>query len=155
MPDVFIDKRLLITGDTFFIKRHRLLITALKEHFSSIETLSMPHLAPSKRRFIRDIINGFPYFNFFTHKLEKSLTHWGFEYKSRILQKEIAKIKPDMVLQIFGQACSVKNGDIPFAMTLDFTLALAEKVFPKKRFSNEKNREKFINRERKAYEKAT
>ncbi|MFA6087621.1 glycosyltransferase family 4 protein [Mucilaginibacter sp.] len=149
------DKNLLITGDLFFIKRYHLLIKALQKHFNHIETLSFPHLAPSKRRFITDIINGFPYINYFKQNFERSLTPWAFDYKSKILQKRVAQIKPDIVLQIFGQACSVKNNDLPFAMTLDFTVALAEKIDPIKRFSSQKNKEKWMEKEREAYEKAT
>lgn len=149
------DKRLLITGDDFFIKRYHLLIEALRKHFNSIETLSFPPLRPSKRRFITDIVNGFPYLNYFTENSEPSLTHWAFDYKSKFLQKRIAQIKPDAVLQIFGQACSVKNNDVPFAMTLDFTVTLAEEIYPIKRFSTQKNKEKWIRREREAYERAT
>jgi glycogen(starch) synthase len=149
------DKNLLITGDAFFIKRHHLLIDALQKHFNNIETLSFPHLAPSKRRFVTDIINGFPYISYFKQNFARSLTHWAFNYKSKILQKQVAKIKPDIVLQIFGQACSVNNNDLPFAMTLDFTAALAETLYPIKRFSSQKNKEKWMEKEREAYEKAT
>lgn len=149
------DKKLLITGDDVFIKRYHLLIKALQKHFNQIETLSFPHLAPSKRRFITDIINGFPYISYFKHNFERSLTHWAFDYKATILQKQVTQIKPDAVLQVFGQTCSVKNNDLPFAMTLDFTVALLEEISPKKRFSSQKNKEKWIEKERRAYERAT
>lgn len=155
MNNILSDKKLLITGDAFFINRYGLLVKALEKHFNDVETLNFPSLAPSKRRFIKDIINGFPYLNYFTQDFQRSLTHWAFEYKSKILQKQVAQIKPDVVLQIFGQACSVKNDDIPFAMTLDYTVALAEKTYSIKRFSSQKNKEKWMEKERQAYEKAT
>jgi glycosyltransferase involved in cell wall biosynthesis len=155
MNTILHNKKLLITGDAFFIKRYALLVKTLQKHFNHTETLSFPPLVPSKRRFIMDIVNGFPYLGYFRQNPQPSLTHWAFKYKSDILQKRVAEIKPDVVLQIFGQACSVKNDDIPFAMTLDYTVALAEKTYSIKRFSSEKNKEKWMTKEREAYEKAT
>jgi glycosyltransferase involved in cell wall biosynthesis len=115
----------------------------------------MPPLKPSKRRFVRDVINGFPYLTYFAQKFEQSSINWGFEYKSRVLQKGVAKMKPDIVLQIFGQACSVKKNNVPFAMTLDYTMALAEKTYPIKRFLNEKSKKRWLEKEREVYERAT
>ncbi|MES2062133.1 MAG: glycosyltransferase family 4 protein [Bacteroidota bacterium] len=155
MNDILVNKKLLITGEGWYINRYHLLIKALQKHFNHIETLDFPPPTSNKKRFITRIINRLPYLNYFTKNFDSSLTTWAFKYRSRLLQKRVAELKPDIVLQIFGKACSVKNNDIPFAMMLDYTVAIAEKKHPAKRFVSPKSKKEYMEKERAAYESAT
>jgi glycogen(starch) synthase len=155
MNKILVNKKLLITGEGWYIKRYHLLVKALQKHFNHIETLDFPPPTSNNKRFVTRIINRFPYLNYFTKNFDPSLTHWAFKYRSKLLQKRVAQIKPDIVLQIFGKACSVKNNDIPFAMMLDYTVAIAEKKHPAKRFVNPKSKKKYMEKERDAYKSAT
>ncbi len=153
-----IDKKVIISGDQVMLERHYLFIESFQKYFKECKTVSTPNILPRKIHMIREAFNGFPFFDYLQYPKEFDFhkSSWGFKYKSLLLGRKIRTEQPDFVLHIFGMSCPVlKSSPIPYAMTLDYTMALAEKNYPEwALFPTKNERDKWLEKEKEAYQKA-
>src|SRR5580704_19408874 len=154
----------LVTGTSLFLRRHGHIFEALAPHFAHFDYLSE---APVSR------------FHRAAHKLgeilhrraPRSLTSaierlgpihaWDarvFVARSLQLESEIACLPsaPDLIIHVFGMFCPFwSRPDIPYAMLLDYTEALASRNWPDwAPFSSESSLRARLDCERRAYRTA-
>jgi glycogen(starch) synthase len=160
MKENAVRKKFVVVGEKVFLDRYNLFLKCLESYFHRYDTISTPNVRPakSKRSFMRQVWNGFPIIKYFRYPkcydLNKAV--WAFDYKSHILQKNIRNQNPDLILQIFCLSCPLdKKSKTPFIMSLDYTMALAERNYPKwAEFPSRRERMKWMDRERDTYMRA-
>ncbi|MBZ8179104.1 glycosyltransferase family 4 protein [Oscillatoria salina] len=155
-------KKLLVTGEEGFLYRYHFLVEAISQYVKQVETLPSGNF--SNLRVIESLIS---LIYRITYKISLSTADRLFQKnkrafiaKSRQTEAKIKQLgyKPDLVLHIFSKYCPIwdNNLDIPYAMYLDYTMALAiENWSPWAPFLNDKEREDWLECERQAYQKAT
>jgi glycogen synthase len=152
-------RKILITGEEVFLDRHRLLFDALSTHFAELDCMAIGHLyePQSFRRVMRllyclttgtSLSNSDAYFK----------NAGAFVTRSRRIEKRIANLatKPDLVLHIFALCCpSWNESDIPYALYLDYSMALAAKNHPiSAPFKGEQALRNWMDCERRAFDRA-
>ncbi len=153
--------RLVITGERKFIERYGLFLASQEQYFPGMTALPAPSLKPvkSKSGFFRQLSSGFPVLSylFSDKKFDPHRSIWAFRYKSSYFRRMLSKSPPDLVLQLFGMFNSAPGSiDCPLLLSLDYTMALAEKNYPRwAEFSTQRQRNKWIALERRTYESAT
>lgn len=153
-------KKMVVTGDPAFLYRYQFLFKALSPHFENLECLPCGDVYESEfqKKLASFVYRGLYKFSLSTadklfHKNERA-----YITKSRNAERKIRQLSdpPDVVLQVFGLFSPFWDQfDIPYGMYLDYTMTLAVKNWsPWSPFSNARERDAWIECERKAYQHA-
>jgi glycogen synthase len=151
---------LLVTGESMFLDRHQFLFKALSNHFSQI------HFSPRQSEWYeaklpRTVLKSLLALR--TGSLSKANAVFqknkaAFVLKSRRTERDIQQRRepPDLVLQIFGTYSPFwTDFNIPYAMFLDYTAALAEQNWTGwATFLSDRARDAWFECERLAYTRA-
>lgn len=153
-------KRILVTGEPFFLERHQFLFKAMSAHFENIQFLPRSgelYEANIPRRIIK------AYYAMRTLSWSKAnalfqKNRQAFILKSRRAETQIRSLEyqPDLVFHVFSTYSPFwDKSDIPYVMYLDYTVALAEKNWPSWAcFINPKERNSWLECERQVYQRA-
>lgn len=151
---------LLVTGESIFLDRHQCLFKALSSHFEQL-SFSPRQSEWYEARLPRTLLKSL--LTLRTGSLSKANAVFqknstAFILKSRRTERTIQRLqpKPDFVLQIFGTYSPVWDaGNIPYAMFLDYTAALAERNWSSwATFLSDRTRTAWFECERSAYSRA-
>jgi glycogen synthase len=148
------------TGGQYFLKRYSLMVSALKEFADRVEPIAVPEIPTSisRRETLSRLLAGFPLWRYrrTPQGIDRTKTHWAFDYKSRNLRREILKKRPDLVFHLFCQSRPPGGNDSPpFTLSLDYTMALAARDYPAwAEFPDQRSRDAWMRRERQAYRDA-
>lgn len=151
---------LLVTGESIFLDRHQCLFKALLSHFEQL-SFSPRQSEWYEARLPRTLLKSL--LTLRTGSLSKANAVFqknstAFILKSRHTERTIQRLqpKPDFVLQIFGTYSPVWDaGNIPYAMFLDYTAALAERNWSSwATFLSDRTRTAWFECERSAYSRA-
>ena len=148
-------KKVVITGDAFFIERFQPLFKAMSTHVD-LEYLPYGNLTSTKRsQKIKKLLPKFliqPAEKLF-RKNQKTFINKSQETEDKIRQLEFT---PDLVFHLFGLFCPFWDKfDIPYVTYLDYTMALAERTWsPWCPLNNRKELEFWFECERQAYSQA-
>lgn len=155
-------KKVAVTGDAMFIRRHQYLFTALSPYFEELQCIPRNGSDESKvsylwRRFrelIYCVTNGISLSNSpGLYKNPQAFIARSNEIKLKINQM---RYNPDFVFHLFGTYCPFwEPSEIPYAMYLDYTMALCHKYYkPWAPFPSHEDLCAWIKYEQKAYEQA-
>ena len=151
--------KILVTGEELFLKRHKLLFDSLSVRVDELTCLPIGHLYEPQllRRMMRLVYclsTGTSLSNsdgFFKNAK-------AFVTRSRRIESQIKRLDatPDLVLHIFALCCPFWNAsDIPYAIYLDYTMALAAQNHPPfAPFRSASALNEWIDCERQAYQRA-
>jgi glycogen synthase len=151
--------RILVTGEELFLNRHKLLFDSLSERVDELTCLPIGHLYEPQlfRRMMRLVYclsTGTSLSNsdgFFKNAK-------AFVTRSQRIESQINSLDatPDLVLHIFALCCPFWNAsDIPYAIYLDYTMALAAKNHPPfAPFRSTQALAEWVDCERQAYQRA-
>lgn len=122
-------KRIVFTGESGFLYRHRFLTESIAQHVEQVESIGTSNFPDN--RFFRELIDLYrkPIYKLST-RLGERLFYKNkriFISTSRRTERKIKQLehKPDLILHIFAMSIPVwDNCDIPYAMYLDYTMAL-------------------------------
>lgn len=151
---------LLVTGESIFLDRHQCLFKALLSHFEQL-SFSPRQSEWYEARLPRTLLKSL--LTLRTGSLSKANAVFqknstAFILKSRHTERTIQRLqpKPDFVLQIFGTYSPVWDAsNIPYAMFLDYTAALAERNWSSwATFLSDRTRTAWFECERSAYSRA-
>lgn len=148
-------KKVVVTGDAFFIERFQPLFRAMSTQVN-LDYLPYGNLQSTRRsQTIKKFLPKFliqPAEKLF-RKNQKTFINKSQETESKIRQLEYT---PDLVFHLFGLFCPFWDKyDLPYVTYLDYTMALAERTWsPWAPFNNPKEREFWLDCERQAYTKA-
>jgi glycogen synthase len=153
-------KKIVFTGRPEFTKRRQGLFKAMSQYYESVEIISN---TPEwyERKPMSTMLRLFCSLCFFSVSKADCLLHknqQAFIMRSLNIESQIRNLKytPDIVFHIFSMSSPFwKDFDIPFAMYLDYTMALSEQNWPDWAFFiNSKQRDAWIRCESKTYELA-
>ena len=153
-------KRMVFTGRPEFTKRRQGLFKAMSQHYQSVEIINN---TPEwyERRSVATMLKLFYGLWFFSLSKADCLLNknqQAFIRRSLNIERQIRQLKyrPDIVFHIFSMSSPFwENFDVPFAMYLDYTMALSEKNWRNWAFFiNSKERDKWLECESKTYERA-
>ena len=153
--------KLIITGERKFIERYGLFLASQEQYFPGVTALSAPSLKPAKSKsgLFRQLSGGYPVISYLLSdkKFDPHRSIWAFRYKSRYFKRILSKSPPDVILQLFGMFNSAPgNVNCPLLLSLDYTMALAEKNYPLwAEFPTQRQRNKWMELERRTYESAS
>ena len=125
--------KFVVTGKPFFISRYQGLFKALSSYFDSLECIETGDIYSSKiiRKIMKSfycISNGLSFDeadNFY--KNDRAFIQASKQTENKIKQ---LKYTPDFVFHIFSTCCPFwEKSNIPYAMYLDYTMALAVKNY--------------------------
>ncbi len=154
-------KKILVTGNPTFLYRRQFLLKAMAPYFEQLDSL------PCGDRFYESAIA-----NSVAELAYKVLYKFSLKTADQLFQKnqrtyiansrrteqKIGQLEspPDLVFHIFGMFSPFwERSDIPYTVYLDYTMALAVKNWsPWAPFNNSKEREAWLECERKTYRKA-
>ena len=165
------NQKIVVTGDAYFLYRYQFLFKAMSPYFAHLEYIS------SKNVFLEKVTNvlikafyGITYIfspnsmlwheRFNIRRLLKSYSKnkASFVMKSQQTERKIRKLEyvPDFIFHVFGLYSPLWNKiDIPYAMYLDYTMALAKKNWPSwTPYTNYREYESWIDCEQEAYRRA-
>lgn len=148
-------KKLLVTGDQNFLYRYQYLNTALSQYIE-VKTLPSGEVYHSSFQPYLKLINRIVYrisvgaADRIFHKNQQAFIAKSKNTEAKIKQLEF---QPDLILHFFGMYCPVwQDLDIPYAMYLDYTMALAIKNWSSwAPFLNQKESQAWLECEQKAY----
>lgn len=151
-------EKIFVTGDSWAIYRHQFLWKPMSLHFNHIEVFSRSESILIKAKaYSSRIINAIAV-NENSRLTSFHKSKEAFTIKSQQIERKIRRLKytPDLVFHLHGMYCPFWNKfDIPYTMFLDYTMSLAEKVWPPwAPFADYRERNEWIDLERKAYERA-
>jgi glycogen synthase len=155
-------KKMVFTGKEAFTKRRQGLFTAISQHYQSVEIINNTSEWYERKPIstMLKVVYALRVFSFNKSKLD-CLHHknqQAFIMRSLNIEGQIRQMKypPDIVFHIFSMSSPFwENFDIPFAMYLDYTMALSEKNWTDWAFfMNSKQRNAWIECEQKTYERA-
>lgn len=153
-------KKVVVTGDEFFIKRHYFIFKAMSQHLEHLQFLPYGDL---KQATVAEILSTAIYKIFykfspqpadkFFYKNPKAFIKKSLQTEQKILQ---LNYQPDFVIHLFGTYSPFwQKFDIPYAMYLDYTMSLVEKSWlPWAPFTSREEWNAWINCERRAYQQA-
>ncbi len=159
-------KKVVFTGDAAFLYRYQFLLNAMSLYFENVERIPSGNLYESKSlktvmKFLRGITALlFPSrASIFRKKTQGFITNaQGFITRSQQIERKIRKLRytPDMVFHVFSLYCPFWDKfDIPYAMYLDYTMALAERNWSAwAAFANHQEFAAWVDCERMAYKQA-
>jgi glycogen synthase len=151
-------ENLLVTGESIFIDRRKFLFMEMAKQIKNIDFL------PRKtewyeRNIFRQSIKAFYTMRMRSRSKANSLFEKNadaFILKSKHSEHQISQMErtPDYVFHLFGTYSPFWNrADIPYAVYLDYTMALAEKAWiPWATFSSPKQRDAWLTCETKLYQ---
>jgi glycogen synthase len=150
-------KNILVTGEHVFIDRHQSLFVEMAKHLHEVEFLPR-EIEWFEKKIVRQLIKSFYTLRMFSRSKANSLfekNEKAFILKSQHSEHRISQLEhtPDYVFHIFGTYSPFwKRSDIPYAVYLDYTMALAEKAWkPWATFSNQKEQDAWFKRETQLY----
>ncbi|MBD2183569.1 glycosyltransferase family 4 protein [Planktothrix sp. FACHB-1355] len=149
-------KKVLVSGDALFLERYQLLFKAMSPHVDRLEYLAQGNLTQTRRsQKIKNLLPKFllkPAEKFF-RKNQQTFIKKSQETEQKIREFEF---RPDLVFHLFALYCPFWDKfDIPYAMYLDYTMALAAKNWSAwAPFSNAKELDFWLDCERLAYARA-
>jgi glycogen(starch) synthase len=127
--------RLVVSGDKFFLDRYRGLLRSLADHVQSVEPIpsgNLMELMPvrvcnrlARGKTSRRILQSY------LHSLDRHVC--GYAIRSKQTERKIAKLMhaPNFVLHVFSSFAPFwTSAIIPYAMYLDYTMALAHREWP-------------------------
>ncbi len=152
-------KKVVITGDPSFMYGQRLqfLWKAMSHYVEQLETIACQETLQIKVKALTSKLN-----YAISHKTFKPSSFYkssqAFILKSQQIEQKIRKLKytPDLVFHLYGTYSPFYHKfDIPYAMYLDYTMVLGERNWSQwAPFPDYKERNDWVNLERKAYERA-
>ena len=148
------------TGGHYFLKRYSLFVDALSVFARKTDRVEAPEIPSSipRRETLARILQGFPIWAYrrTPPEVDKTKTHWAFDFKTRTFRREILKRRPDLVVHLFCQSRPPGGHDTPpYVMSLDYTMALAKRDYPAwAAFPSERAEQAWLRRERVAYRDA-
>ncbi|NJR59163.1 MAG: glycosyltransferase [Cyanobacteria bacterium CRU_2_1] len=153
-------KKVVVTGNAGFLRRHQLLFKEMSNHFEQIECLSSGDLSNIKvfDLLLRGLIRGIDT----TFSPQSANRFWinerTFITRSQQTERKIRRLgdRPDLIFHIFGLFSPFWDQfDIPYVMYLDYTMALAHRNWlPWSPFNTEQEFASWINCERVSYRNA-
>jgi glycogen synthase len=153
-------KNILVTGESIYIDRHRFLFAEMAKHLNSVEFLPR-QIEWFEKKLVKQLIKSFYTIRTFSRSRANSLfekNEKAFILKSQHSEHQISQLEktPDYVFHIFGTYSPFwKRSDIPYAVYLDYTMALAEKAWtPWATFSSQKEQEAWFKQETQLYERS-
>jgi glycogen synthase len=151
-------KNILVTGEHVFIDRHKSLFLEMAKHLHEVEFLPR-ETEWFENKIIRKLIKSLYTIRMLSRSKANSLfekNEKAFILKSQHAEHQINQLEntPDCVFHIFGTYSPFwKRSDIPYAVYLDYTMALAEKAWtPWATFSSRKEQEAWFKCETQLYE---
>jgi glycosyltransferase involved in cell wall biosynthesis len=126
-----VDASLVVTGDSVFLRRYDGLIESLRERVRHVEAVTSGNVAELTwvRVFNRMTRGTRLHRRFTTPAFDRTVA--SFAMRSKQTSRKIARRSPDLVLHVFGSFAPywAKVGT-PYAMYLDYTMALARANWP-------------------------
>lgn len=153
-------KKVVVTGDEFFIKRHYYIFQAMSQHLEHLQFLPYGDLQQAR---VTEILSKYLYKVFykispkqadkFFYKNPKAFIKKSLQTERKIFQLSYT---PDLVIHLFGTYSPFwQKFDIPYAMYLDYTMSLVETSWlPWAPFTSREEWNAWINCERRAYQQA-
>lgn len=153
-------KNILVTGENIYIDRHQFLFSEMAKHLNTVEFLPR-ETEWFEKKIIRQLIKSFYTIRMLSRSRANSLfekNEKAFILKSQHSERRISQLEqtPDYVFHIFGTYSPFwKRSDIPYAVYLDYTMALAKKAWtPWATFSSTKEQDAWFKRETQLYERS-
>ena len=158
--------RMAVTGDSGFMERYRLFCDVLAERCQHLERVASGDVysTPFPGKLLKLL---FLAATLRPGKHSESRQSWqaklhkrkaAFVRKSRQTERKLQRLspRPDLVLHLFGMyAPFLHESAVPFAMTLDYTMALAIGEWPEwAPFDGDKDRRAWLEAEKDAYARA-
>ena len=151
--------KIVITGKPMFIHRHQGLFKALSKHFDSLECIETGNIYSSK--VIRKLMKALYCINqgISLDKVDNFYkNHQAYIKASKQTEKKIRQLNytPDLVFHLFSTCRPFwESSDIPYAIYLDYTMALAVKNYaPWNPFTKYQEFVDWFECEKKGYEQA-
>jgi glycogen synthase len=151
---------ILVTGEGIYIDRYQFLFSEMAKHLNSIECLPR-EIEWFEKEPIKQLIKSFYTIRTFSRSKANSLfekNEKAFILKSQHSEHRISQLEktPDYVFHIFGTYSPFwKRSDIPYAVYLDYTMALAEKAWtPWATFSSQKEQAAWFKQETQLYKRS-
>jgi glycosyltransferase involved in cell wall biosynthesis len=151
---------MVFTGKLEFTKRRQGLFQAISQHYQSVEIINnTPEWYEHKAlTIILKLFYALRVFSLSKAECLLNKNQQAFKMRSLNIERQIRQLKysPDIVFHIFSMSSPFwENFDIPFAIYLDYTMALSEKNWQDWAFFiNSKERDAWISAESKTYERA-
>jgi glycogen synthase len=151
---------LVITGRKHFLNRYEGFSNALSSHFDGVNTLPTGKVLNFHPMSIgARLAHGTPFEIFFGSYMSYDANHpRGYVLRSRQTEKKIKSLnlRPDFVIHFFGLFGPFWDDfSIPYAMYLDYTMALAQKNWPLwAPFRSDRDYERWIACEKKSYNRS-
>jgi len=153
-------ENLLVTGENAFIDRRKFLFVEMANLLKNIEFLPR-ETEWYEKKYIKKSIKAFYTMRMLSRSKANSLfekNEGAFILKSKRSEQRISQLEhtPDYVFHIFGTYSPFwKRSDIPYAVYLDYTMALAEKAWPPwATFSSRKERDAWFKCETQLYQRS-
>lgn len=153
-------RKVVVTGDNLFLYRYRFLFEKMSDMFDTLEYL--PSSGSNRINLIKDLAKTL--IGFFQIAIPAragifSKNAQAFIAKSQQTERQIRQLPytPDLVIHVFSMCCPFWDKfDIPYAMYLDYTMALAKKNwFPWAPFKDRQAYYAWLECERLTYERAS
>ncbi|MGA7954598.1 MAG: glycosyltransferase family 4 protein [Gloeobacterales cyanobacterium] len=153
-------ENLLVTGENVFIDRRKFLFVEMANQLKNIEFLPR-EMEWYEKKYIKQFIKAFYTMRMLSRSKANSLFEknaGAFILKSKRSEHRISQLErtPDYVFHIFGTYSPFwERSDIPYAVYLDYTMALAEKAWtPWATFSSRKERDAWLKCETQLYQRS-
>jgi glycogen synthase len=152
-------KKLIVTGNQFFLQRHRFLYDAIAEKTESLQCMPCGDISSFRAiNFLAKMAYaiGSRVSRTTAHRLLQTNPKL-FIARSRNSQKKLRALKemPDLILHIFGMFGPCWDDRLPYVMYLDYTMALAYRNYREwAPFVNREELERWLDCERHVYSNA-
>ncbi len=153
-------KNILVTGENIYIDRHQFLFSEMAKHLNSVEFMPR-EIEWFEKKIVKQLIKSIYTIRMFSRSRANSLfekNEKAFILKSRRSEHQISQLErtPDYIFHIFGTYSPLwKRSDIPYAVYLDYTMALAKKAWtPWATFSSPKEQDAWFKQETQLYERS-
>jgi glycogen synthase len=148
--------RVALTGDAFFLRRHKGLASALSKRLGALDVVpsgNILELLPF--RILSRVARG-P----FARPIQKYLQSFdrkgdGYAIRSCQTERKLLRLSPDYTLHLFSSFAPVWEARLRFGMYLDYTMALAARCWPAwAAFQSPAERNRWLELEKRSYEQA-
>jgi glycosyltransferase involved in cell wall biosynthesis len=153
-------KRVVVTGEPFFLNRHQFLFTEMAAHLNYLEFIPRENEWYEWKP-VTYLIKAFYAARMRSLSKANSLfqkNQHAFVLKSKRAERRIKQLEytPDFIFHIFSTYSPFwTQSEIPYAMYLDYTMGLAEQAWlPWASFINRQERDAWFACERRAYERS-